>query len=130
MVKWGLNGRPISEDNSSNRSSNIPPKHKNKSHKRQKIKRTPHIKIINRGDLIDKNMEINVLARLLDTENKPIINAEIDVIDNNRFIRTLKTSSDGYFAFYGGYIGRYHSFVFSFKGNKKFNPCKKSLIIA
>ena len=129
MVRWGINGRPVSEDNSSGR--NIPKKPpRRKPPRKPKTKLKSHIQIINKNEVIDKNMEINILARLLDENDKPIANAEIKVVDNNRFIRSLKTSAEGYFMFYGGYIGRYHSFVFSFKGNDKIKPCNSSLIIA
>lgn len=125
MVKWGINGRPINEDNTPKKHTRQNPKKPRKPRLKQAI-----IKIINDDELITENMEILVLARLVDVKNRPISNAKIDVIDNNCFLKTLITSSDGYFTFYGGYIGRYHSFIFKFNGNKKFNKCNRSLVIA
>ena len=127
MVKCGLNGRPVYENDEIKVSyRRIPSK---RTHSVPKIKKQCLITIVNNGEIIDKNMEINVLGRLLNKKGHPISNAEIKVIENHRIIRTLKTSSEGYFIFYGGYFTRYHSFIFSFKGNKKYKSSTKSLVI-
>ncbi len=127
MIRWGLNGRPIYDDEIKVTTKQIPVKTTvNSSKKRKKS----YISIVNGDEIIDEHMEINVLGRLLDKNNRPISNVKIKVLDNHRFIRTLKTSSEGYFIFYGGYFNnRHHSFVFSFKGNKNYKSSSKSLVI-
>lgn len=127
MVKWGLNGRPVNEDSSSHNYV-LPKRRKYKSTKKP-LKRETIIQIINNDGLITNSMEIIVLARLVNINNHPISKAKIDVIDNNRLLKTLITSTEGYFTFYGGYIGRYHSFIFKFNGNSKFDSCNRSLVI-